>query len=88
MGLFKKIITPKLKIKNTSIQRLAPKCKEWKSDVIIINTSTSCPFCKKYNRKSYSLYGWNKKYPKIPNILLQNKCPQCGNFIGAAMKVL
>lgn len=72
-------------IENPSIQRLAPKCKEWKTDALFITTRKSCPVCSQYNRKVYSLYGWDKKYPKIPSILLQHKCPECGGSIGATL---
>ena len=72
-------------IQNEAIKRLIPKCKEWKVDTFLITTRRSCPVCGKYNRKIYSLYGWNKKYPRIPNDILCSKCPQCGGSIGATI---
>lgn len=72
-------------IENISVQRLIPKCKEWKTDTLLITTRKSCPLCKQYNRKVYSLYGWSKKYPKIPDVLLKQKCPECGGSIGATL---
>lgn len=81
MGLFKK--TPK--IVNKNILRLTKKCYEWKVDTLFITTRNSCSYCKQFNRKIYSLYGWNKKYPKIPDVLLSEKCPECQGIIGASM---
>ncbi|MBS5064554.1 MAG: hypothetical protein KHZ58_12310 [Hungatella hathewayi] len=90
MGLLNKLFngtpTPKSSIiENISIQRLVPKCKEWNVDTIFITTRKNCPLCSQYNRKVYSLYGWNKKYSKIPDILLKQKCPECGGSIGATI---
>lgn len=87
MGLFKRSSASHSKIENINIQRLLPKCKQWKIDVPHISTSRICPYCKPYNRKMYSLYGWNKKYEKIPDFLLQQKCPKCGNSIGATLHI-
>jgi transposase len=88
MGLFQKIITRTVNestIDNISIKRLAPKCKEWKIDTLLISTRKTCPCCGQYNNKIYSLYGWSKKYPKIPDALLKRKCVECGVVIGACM---
>jgi hypothetical protein len=86
MGLsdfFKK--TTMLNIENKSIERLIPQCKKYKIDTLFITTSCRCSFCKPYNRKIYSLYGWNKKYPKLPKFLLKRTCPECGVFFGASI---
>lgn len=86
MVLFKPTSShPDISIENICIQRLIPKCKEWNIDTIFITTHRNCSMCSKYNRKIYSLYGWNKKYPKIPNVLLNAKCPECQNSIGATI---
>mgnify|MGYP001495037558 CR=1 FL=1 len=89
MSLFKQLnktnIASKPIIENVSIQRLIPKCKEWKTDTLFITTKNSCSYCKEYNRKIYSLYGWNKKYPILPELLLKQKCPKCNGSIGATM---
>lgn len=90
MGLLNNLFTKqpvpqKAIIENPSIQRIAPKGKEHKIDTLFITTRKSCPFCNQYNRKVYSLYGWSKKYPKIPPVLLKGKCPECGGSIGATL---
>ena len=88
MSIFKKLTqnnTSPHPIENVSIQRLVPKCKEWKVDTIYITTSKRCSSCSPYDGKIYSLYGWNKKYPKIPDMLLKPKCPECNRSIGASM---
>lgn len=90
MGFFEKLLkscsAPQPPaIENISIQRLSPKCKEWKTDLLFITTQKRCPLCSQYNRKIFSLYGWNKKHPKIPDVLLKQKCPECGGSIGATM---
>ena len=94
MGLFnifnqkpKQETIPEVAIENISIKRLVPKCVEWKTDLINISSSNSCSVCKKYNRKTYSLFGWNKNYPKAPDFILQRKCPECDKIIGATMKL-
>ena len=87
-NLFKSTSTQQPVIENVSIQRLIPKINQWKNDVLFISTSSKCPTCKQYNRKYFSLYGWNKQYNKLPDFLLQRKCPDCGTFIGATMKIL
>lgn len=72
-------------IENVGILRLEKKCLERKIDTIFITTSNKCPECKSYNRKIYSLYGWNNEYPKLPPALYNQKCPFCGVSIGAVM---
>ncbi|SHO46828.1 hypothetical protein [Anaerocolumna xylanovorans] len=86
MSLFKKVSTSSPHpIENISIQRLVPKCKEWKIDTLYVTTSKKCNYCGSYNDKVYSLYGWNKKYPKIPDLLLKQKCSECGVSISASI---
>lgn len=53
--------------------------KEFKNDLVIVNTSRSCPICKNYDRKIYSISGRNKKYPKLPQEIVKNGgfCPNC-----------
>lgn len=71
-------------VENISIQRAIPNCQKWKTDTLFITTRRTCPVCSKYNRKVYSLYGWNKKYPKLPDALLKRRCPNCGTPAGAS----
>lgn len=85
LDLFRNDKKTEPQIENVCIQRLVPKCKSWKVDTILISTSCNCTQCKPYNRKVYSLYGWNKSYPKIPTFLFQQKCPTCGCSIGASL---
>lgn len=87
MGLFN-IFEHKTPIENVSLQHILPQIKKWKLDTVCISTSRNCSLCKKYNHKRYSLYGWNKKYPKFPEFLYQSKCPQCGNYIGVTLDVM
>lgn len=82
MMVFKK---EELHIENISIQRLEPKCEEWEIDTLRISTSRNCVDCSGYNGKIYSLYGWNKEYPQLPEILLKRKCPECNCCIGATI---
>lgn len=81
MGIFN-FFGRKPKVENLSLQRIIPKCKEWKIDTLFVTTNSACPACKQYNRKIYSLYGWNKTFPKYPEFLYQRKCPACQNCIG------
>ena len=68
MGLFSNRHSDQ-EIENLSIKRLIPKCQEWKIDTLMFSTYRNCSFCKKYNFQIFSLYGWNKQYPKVPAIL-------------------
>lgn len=36
-------------------------------DIVEILTNSTCPICKKYNHKKYSISGISKKYKKIPD---------------------
>lgn len=86
MGLLNKIIGNNVQlrpIENVAIKRLVPQCQKFKVDTLFISTRNSCDLCKQYNRKVYSLYGWNRNFPKLPDVLLQAKCPVCGKSIGA-----
>ncbi len=86
MEILKKFFTPSTNnIENISLKRLIPKCKEWKIDTLYVSTSNRCSTCKQYNKKIYSLYGWNKKYKKLPDFLLQRNCPECNCNIGFSM---
>lgn len=73
------------KIENICISRDLPNIRNWKIDTLFITTSARCDVCSKYNRKIYSLYGWNKKYPILPNFLKQNNCPACHCNISASI---
>lgn len=55
------------------------KCKELKSDCVLVLTNNSCPICQKYNNKIYSISGKTKKYPRLPIEITQNGgfCPNC-----------
>lgn len=72
-------------IENISLKRLAPKLKEWKVDTVCVSTSRNCKVCKNYDGKIYSVYGWNKKYPKLPEVMHRQKCPDCGCSIGITL---
>lgn len=72
-------------IENLSLQRIIPLCKEWKIDTLFVTTAKSCKTCGIYSHKVYSLYGWNKQYPPLPNILFNRKCPNCSNIIGISI---
>lgn len=86
MGLFDIFRKPDtVGIENVSIQHMIPKMKEWKIDTIIMSTSRQCPDCKKYNKKIYSVFGWNKRYSKLPDCLKMSKCPKCNKSVGATM---
>lgn len=51
-----------------------------------LHTSRVCDYCKKYDRKIYSVSKSNKKYPYIYEMLssdmFSGKCPKCGKAIG------
>ena len=87
MGLFN-TFGHKQEIKNISLQRSLPKMQAWKIDTICASTSRNCSLCAQYNHKTYSFYGWNKKYPRLPALLYQRTCPQCGKIIGITMNLL
>lgn len=72
-------------LENVSLQNLIPKMKTWNVDTVLITTSKRCPVCKVYEQKIYSLWGWNKKYSKLPEFLYQRRCPECNCYISASM---
>lgn len=55
------------------------KNKEWGNDLVIVNTSHSCPVCGEYDRKIFSISGKNKQYPKLPDKVIKEGgfCPNC-----------
>ncbi len=61
------------------IQQALKKNKKWKNDFVLIMTSNTCPICRKYNRKVYSISGKSKKYPKLPSVISREggACPNC-----------
>lgn len=73
---------PKRKIENQNLVRIASKILEYKIDTVFVTTRTNCPDCSCYNRKVYTVYGWNKKYPFLPDALLKAKCESCGGSFG------
>ncbi len=52
---------------------------EHKNDLVLVNTSTTCPICSLYNNKIYSISGVAKKYPKLPKEISEEGgfCPNC-----------
>lgn len=55
------------------------KNKEWNNDLVVIQTSTTCQTCSKYNNKIYSISGKTKKYPTLPKTITEDGgfCPNC-----------
>lgn len=55
------------------------RAKEFKEDLVIVSTNSSCDICKNYNRKIFSISGKSKKYPKLPSEIAQEGgfCPKC-----------
>lgn len=51
-------------------------------DTVFVTTSNLCPTCSMYNRRVYSLYGRDKRFPKLPAFLKQSQCPTCSVYIG------
>ena len=72
-------------IEHISLKRLIPKINEQKIDTVIVSTNAQCKKCKPFNRKIYSVYGWNKKYSKLPDFPKSRYCPNCEHCIGITM---
>ena len=55
------------------------KNKDFKNDLVIVNTSRSCPVCGKYDKKIYSISGKSTTYPKLPTEISRKGgfCPKC-----------
>lgn len=59
------------------IQETVKKAKHYNVDLITLSSSKNCPFCKNYNKKIYSISGKSKKYPLLPdNILNGGACKE------------
>lgn len=84
MGLFEHHI----KTQNRDLQRAISKAKQYKIDTVLISTYRNCPLCGDYNLKTYSIYGWNRNFPKLPSFLHQRTCPQCEKLIGVSIDIL
>ena len=63
----------------TTIKDALKKNKDFKNDLVIVNTSRSCPICGKYDKKIYSISGKNTTYPKLPTEISKKGgfCPKC-----------
>lgn len=72
-------------IENVSLKRIIPKINEWNIDTVLITANRNCTACKQYNQQVFSLYGKNKNYPKLPDILYQRSCPVCDKIFGATI---
>lgn len=54
------------------------KAPKYKCDLIFVTSNSTCPICKKYNRKTYSISGKSKGYPVFPKELLEGgTCTKC-----------
>ncbi len=61
------------------IKEIMQRSKEYHSDLIFVVTNNTCPICSKYNRKTYSISGKSRKYPKVPKKIISEGgfCPKC-----------
>ena len=53
--------------------------RRFNNDLVIVNTSRSCPICSNYNQRIFSISGRSVKYPKLPNEIVVHGgfCPNC-----------
>lgn len=42
------------------------RCKKYNEDIVLLTTNNSCPICKAYNHKQFSISGKSSIYPKLP----------------------
>ena len=70
------------------IKEFISRNKKMGTDCVFVSTNNSCPICKKYNRKIYSISGKSKIYPKIPKEILREGgfCPECYLSISSYFK--
>lgn len=61
------------------IKETLKKNREWNNDYVLVSTNNTCPICKKYDLKIYSISGRTNKYPKLPHEIIINGgfCPNC-----------
>lgn len=69
-------------IENVNLQKLVPKITDYRIDTLFVTTRRTCALCSQYNRKVYSVCGWDPSYPKLPSFLKHNCCPECGGSFG------
>lgn len=48
------------------------KCQEYNTDLVLLNTSRSCPVCGKYDNTVFSISGNTKGFPKLPYEIINN----------------
>ena len=92
MGLFNYLIRKKQfsimpTVNNITLQRCIDNMKRWETyeDTVYCTTSRTCLTCSIYERRVFSLYGKDKRFPNFQNMpifLRESQCPECGKVIG------
>lgn len=49
----------------TKIHDTLNRCKKYNEDIVLLVTNNSCPICKTYNHKKFSVSGKSSIYPKL-----------------------
>lgn len=74
-------------IQNICLQRCIESIKRYNNgeDTVYVTTSRVCSACCIYEGRILSVFGWDKRFPKLgnmPDFLTQRVCPECGKQIG------
>lgn len=88
MDIFKPHKTS-IKTENISLQRCISGINKWnldkKEDTVFLSASRICTLCCVYNRRIYSVFGNDKRFPRLldmPSFLLNSRCPECNGYLG------
>lgn len=77
-------------VQNICLQRCIESIKRYNNgeDTVYVTTSRGCSVCCIYEGRILSVFGWDKRFPKLdnmPDFLLQRVCPECGKQISYSM---
>ena len=55
------------------------RCKTYHTDLVYLSTTNSCPICRIYNNKIFSISGKSKSFSKLPSEVKKDGgfCPKC-----------
>ena len=74
-------------IENLSLKRCIESIDRWNEneDTVYLTSSSVCPVCCIYDKRIFSVYGKDKRFPKLSNMpafLKKRQCPECEKIIG------
>ncbi len=77
-------------IENITLKRCIESIKKYDNgeDTVYLTSSAVCPECCIYDKRIFSVFGKDKRFPylnNMPQFLKMRQCPSCGIYIGYSM---